>query len=103
MYHNNKIMAFPVANLADSSLPKALLDYIEKYFLPQTIFGTDCMVAFCTICFAATAPKGVAPSHAVEVDQFKDGLHETTLSSWLRQHSNLYWEFYRSWDDNSMQ
>ena len=105
MHKSWSILVAPVSCLRDA--PAAFQAYVERYFVRQEIFGIPCMVAFRDTSFQNSSgnPRGVAPSHLVDLTGYKDGLEGTDLNAWIRSDAQrgLLWEFGASWNDGNLE
>ena len=112
-HHNAGFMAVSQANLPKT--PLAFQGYVRAYFTEVQIGSEIYYVAIRTdgsIEGRRHHEKGVAPSHNVEVDEFKGGLDEgERLSDWIRReqekarkgHPSLIFSFSRSWNDGCLE
>ena len=73
-----------------ATCPKAFRDYVEQYFAPKTLWGTECLYAVQALSyhvnFGWKVQKGAAPCHSVDISRFKSGLEpKQSLSQWIEQ------------------
>ena len=61
--------------------PKALQEFLEKFFTKEKIFGVPCWVAVQTLssCVVYGSSKGVAPTHSVDINHFGKSVAEGGL------------------------
>ncbi len=67
--------------------PLAFQKYVEQYFAPKEVLDILVFYAFEALSLKQfdrdTPPRGVAPSHRVELVHYKDGLAGEHLSDWI--------------------
>jgi hypothetical protein len=86
--------------------PKALQQFVEKYFDKMSIAGEIYFVAFGTLSYSPhqNNRKGVAPRHNLDLQDYKEGLPKgVELGDWItsqakKEESGIV-EYYKSWDD----
>jgi hypothetical protein len=105
---HNKASFIAITDEAYLKAPKALQEFVKKYFKEENIFGTKCWVAFQTLSIRGSREeKGVAPSHSSDINYFgeqvnKSGLNGRFLADVidkLEKSPTKCFNFYRSWDD----
>ena len=68
-------------------MPLAFQKYVEQYFAPNEVLGILVFYAFEVLSLKqfdrGTPPRGVAPSHRVDLAHYQDGLAGEHLSDWI--------------------
>lgn len=90
------------------STPKAFQQYVADFFMEKKILGVDCWYASTVLHVTGydwnhLGPgRGIAPSHSVELQKYREGLPEgTSLNTWMEENREVvqrlhaHEEFYR--------
>ncbi len=88
-------------------LPLAFQQYVERYFAPTEIFGTLVLYAFQALHLKELdrrPARGVAPSHSVDISQYRDGLNGQSLAEWISGAvtQGLILRLGAGWDDGTL-
>jgi len=98
MHKSAGVMIIQAKVLDDPTTPKAVLDYVQRYFARQTIFSVDCYIAIRHLSVGHGNTPGIAPCHSCDVDYYRDGLEDVSLSSWLKANEYVF-TYSKSWED----